>query len=478
MASANLVMVWALLTHDFSVSYVAQVGSRAVPTWVSFVSLWSSLEGSILFWGLVLGVYVAVATWANRNSHPEYMPYATAVWLACAAFFSFLLAGPAQPFQTMSPIPTDGPGPNPLLQNHVLMAIHPPFLYSGYVGMTIPFGLACAALLTGHLGHGFIRPLRTWLLVPWVFLTCAIVLGGWWAYEVLGWGGYWAWDPVENASLLPWLTATAARALGAADGAQGDPQGMDRDARRRLLPPDDPRHVHDPLGGLQLGPLLHPERHRPDDPGVPDRGTPLLGRSPGAPGRYAGARRAPRGRAEPRRRLPPEQPALRPAHVHRPRGHRLPAGRRGPARGADERGPALLRRDGRAHRGGAPVPDGRGPGPPLGTGHAGADAARPASPTRRRGVGRGRRLRAGSPQPVDGRDARLRRLHRVGHARRGGAPPAAADAGPRRGAARSLRRGEPPARAASLRRLRRPRRRDHRHRGDRGQQHDGRPRRR
>ncbi|MFI5184140.1 MAG: heme lyase CcmF/NrfE family subunit [Vicinamibacteria bacterium] len=210
MTSANLVMIYALLFHDFSVGYVAQVGSRAVPTWVSFVSLWSSLEGSILFWGLVLSAYIAAATWSNRNSHPEYMPYATAVWLACAAFFSFLLAGPAQPFQTMSPIPTDGPGPNPLLQNHVLMAIHPPFLYSGYVGMTIPFGLACAALLTGHLGHDFIRPLRTWLLVPWVFLTCAIVLGGWWAYEVLGWGGYWAWDPVENASLLPWLTATAA----------------------------------------------------------------------------------------------------------------------------------------------------------------------------------------------------------------------------------------------------------------------------
>ncbi|MFI5183995.1 MAG: heme lyase CcmF/NrfE family subunit [Vicinamibacteria bacterium] len=210
MAAANAVMLYALLAHDFSVSYVAQVGSRSVPMWVSFVSLWSSLEGSILFWGLVLGAYIAAATWANRDKHPEYMPYATAVWLACGAFFSFLLAGPAQPFHTVFPIPPDGPGPNPLLQNHVLMAIHPPFLYSGYVGMTIPFGLACAALFTGHLGHAFIRPLRTWLLVPWVFLTCAIVLGGWWAYEVLGWGGYWAWDPVENASLLPWLTATAA----------------------------------------------------------------------------------------------------------------------------------------------------------------------------------------------------------------------------------------------------------------------------
>ena len=210
MAAANGLMVYALLAHDFSVSYVAHVGSRVVPTWVSVVSLWSSLEGSILFWGLILGAYVAAATYINRDRYPEYMPYATGVWLACGAFFSFLLSGPAQPFLTLSPAPSDGPGPNPLLQNHYLMAVHPPFLYSGYVGMTIPFGLACAALLAGRLGHDFARPLRTWLLLPWIFQTCAIVLGGWWAYEVLGWGGYWAWDPVENASFLPWLTATAA----------------------------------------------------------------------------------------------------------------------------------------------------------------------------------------------------------------------------------------------------------------------------
>jgi cytochrome c-type biogenesis protein CcmF len=211
MILANLLMLYALLARDFSVSYVAQVGSKLVPTWVAVVSLWSSLEGSILFWGLVMGVYIAAAVRTNREQYPEYMPYATAIWLACAAFFSFLIASPAQPFNnTPLPLPLDGPGPNPLLQNHVLMAIHPPFLYLGYVGMTIPFGLACSALLVGRLGHDLLKPLRFWLLLPWIFQTCAIVLGGWWAYEVLGWGGYWAWDPVENASFLPWLTATAA----------------------------------------------------------------------------------------------------------------------------------------------------------------------------------------------------------------------------------------------------------------------------
>ena len=207
---AALLMEYALLTHDFSVSYVAQVGSRSVPTWVTIVSLWSSLEGSILFWGLVLGAYIAVATFLTRGQYAEYQPDAIGVWLSCAAFFSFLMAGPANPFVTVANPPFDGPGPNALLQNHVLMAVHPPFLYLGYVGMTIPFGFACAALIKGRLGHGILKPLRESLMLPWIFQSIAIMLGGWWAYEVLGWGGYWAWDPVENASLLPWLTATAA----------------------------------------------------------------------------------------------------------------------------------------------------------------------------------------------------------------------------------------------------------------------------
>lgn len=210
MIGANLLMEFALLTHDFSVSYVAQVGSRATPAWVTIVSLWSSLEGSILFWGAILGLYVGAAVWWSRDKHPEIMPWMLCILLGCSVFFAFLIAGPANPFHTVPNPPLDGPGANPLLQNHVLMIIHPPMLYLGYVGMTVPFAFAVAGLLYGRLGPDLLRSLRLWILIPWAFLTVGIVLGGWWAYEVLGWGGYWAWDPVENASLLPWLTATAA----------------------------------------------------------------------------------------------------------------------------------------------------------------------------------------------------------------------------------------------------------------------------
>ena len=211
MLAANLVMEYALVTHDFSVSYVAQVGSLATPLHITIVSLWSSLEGSILFWGLIIGLFTAAVTYLQRQGHKDYLAYTLGTMLLVGLFFSFLIAGPANPFRaTPMPIPTDGPGPNPLLQNHILMIIHPPLLYLGYVGMTAPFAMAVAALLRGQLGPTWLRPLRNWLLVPTGFLTMGIMLGGWWSYEVLGWGGYWAWDPVENASFLPWLTAIAA----------------------------------------------------------------------------------------------------------------------------------------------------------------------------------------------------------------------------------------------------------------------------
>ncbi len=211
MAFATGLMIFALVRHDFSVSYVAQVGSLATPLHITIVSLWSSLEGSILFWGLILGAFTAGSAFHLRRSAADHVGYMIGTLFVVGIFFTFLIAGPADPFApTPLPVPTDGPGPNPLLQNHPLMIIHPPMLYMGYVGMSVPFAIAMAALFAGRLDRDWIRSLRTWLLVPTGFLTMGVMLGGWWSYEVLGWGGYWAWDPVENASFLPWLTAIAA----------------------------------------------------------------------------------------------------------------------------------------------------------------------------------------------------------------------------------------------------------------------------
>jgi len=209
MIAANLLMVYALVQHDFSVKYVAAVGSLDTPLTFTIVSLWSSLNGSILFWGAILAVYTIVFLAANGHRHREYMPYTIGMVLAVSVFFALLVSSIANPFERMAVVPTDGPGPNPLLQNHWLMVVHPPTLYLGYVGMVIPYAMICAALLAGRLEDGWMVPLRRWMLIPWTFLTVGIFMGGWWSYGVLGWGGYWAWDPVENASLHPWLTGTA-----------------------------------------------------------------------------------------------------------------------------------------------------------------------------------------------------------------------------------------------------------------------------
>ena len=206
---ANAAMVYALVTHDFSVSYVAQVGSRSTPLFFTIISLWSSLEGSILFWGLILAGFTAAATYTTQTRLGALADYATATMFGVQIFFFLLLVGPANPFHLVTPVPLDGPGPNPLLQNHILMAVHPPLLYLGYVGMTVPFAFAIGALLSGRLDDTWIRVTRRWTVTAWMFLSLAIVMGMWWSYEVLGWGGYWAWDPVENASFMPWLTATA-----------------------------------------------------------------------------------------------------------------------------------------------------------------------------------------------------------------------------------------------------------------------------
>ncbi len=209
MSTAFITMEVALLTHDFSVSYVARVGSRETPPYYTAISLWSSLEGSILFWGWILSAYGALVAFVNRKSDSRLVPFASGVMAFVGLFFYGLLTGPANPFGAVFPVPANGPGPNPLLQNHPLMGLHPPMLYLGYVGLSVPFAFAIGALLSGKLDEEWIRSTRRWTVAAWAFLSVGIVAGAWWSYEVLGWGGYWAWDPVENASFLPWLTATA-----------------------------------------------------------------------------------------------------------------------------------------------------------------------------------------------------------------------------------------------------------------------------
>jgi len=207
---ATFAMQRALITRDFSLAYVADNGSTRTPALFNVATMWSALEGSILLWGLVLAGYLTVIAhkFRARLSDPL-VGWALLTMMVVGAFFFALMVGPANPFETVSPAPSDGPGPNPLLQNHPLMAFHPPMLYLGYVGFMVPFGFAVAALVTGRAGEGWLLATRRWTLFAWGFLTVGIILGAWWSYEVLGWGGYWAWDPVENASLLPWLTGTA-----------------------------------------------------------------------------------------------------------------------------------------------------------------------------------------------------------------------------------------------------------------------------
>jgi len=198
----------ALITRDFTVKYVFDNGSHRTPALFNFATAWGSLEGSILVWGLVLAGYLTIVLrkFRDRLADPL-VSWALVVMLGVCLFFFGLMLGPADPFQRVELPPgfVDGPGPNPLLQNHLLMAAHPPMLYLGYVGFTVPFAFALAALITGRVGEGWLIETRRWTLFAWGFLTLGIVLGAWWSYDVLGWGGYWGWDPVE----MPWLTGTA-----------------------------------------------------------------------------------------------------------------------------------------------------------------------------------------------------------------------------------------------------------------------------
>jgi cytochrome c-type biogenesis protein CcmF len=204
-----LAMMISLLAHDFSVLYVANNNATTTPPFISAISLWAALEGSILFWTLLATGWAAIVLHRYRERHRALMPWVGATLAAINLFFFTVMTWPGNPFARTSPVAAEGLGPNALLQNHPFMALHPPLLYLGYTGLAIPFAFGIAALATRRLDEEWLRIVRRWTIVPWIFLGGGIVAGAWWSYEVLGWGGYWAWDPVENAALLPWLTATA-----------------------------------------------------------------------------------------------------------------------------------------------------------------------------------------------------------------------------------------------------------------------------
>ena len=205
----SVAMMISLLTHDFSVLYVAENNATTTPPFISAISLWAALEGSILFWAFLATGWAALVLWRHRDRHRLLMPWVGATLATINLFFFAVMTWPGNPFTRTDPVAAEGLGPNALLQNHPFMAVHPPLLYLGYTGLAVPFAFGMAALVTRHLDEEWLRIVRRWTMVPWIFLTIGIVAGGWWSYEVLGWGGYWAWDPVENAALLPWLTATA-----------------------------------------------------------------------------------------------------------------------------------------------------------------------------------------------------------------------------------------------------------------------------
>jgi cytochrome c-type biogenesis protein CcmF len=205
---AALCMIYLFVAHDFSVKYVHRHSDRSMPMFYIVTAFWGGQEGSLLFWLWILVLYGAVALWLNRDQ-VRLIPYANATLMATAVFFLVLLIFPANPFATyLGEAPTDGRGLNPLLQNPY-MIIHPPTMYLGYIGMTIPFAFGIASLASGQTDETWLRVTRRWTLVAWFFLSIGLILGKLWAYEELGWGGYWAWDPVENAGFLPWLTCTA-----------------------------------------------------------------------------------------------------------------------------------------------------------------------------------------------------------------------------------------------------------------------------
>jgi cytochrome c-type biogenesis protein CcmF len=209
MTAATAVIVYAFVTGDYSIRYVQRYSDSAQPLFYKLTSYWGGLDGSIMFWVFLLSLFGSAAVYINRERHRELIPYIVAVISTVEMFFLLLMVVHNNPFETyLTQNPADGTGLNPLLQNFY-MVIHPPTMYLGFVGLTIPYAFGMAALITGYLDDSWLRAVRRWTMVAWLFLSIGLGLGMIWAYEELGWGGFWMWDPVENAGLLPWFTATA-----------------------------------------------------------------------------------------------------------------------------------------------------------------------------------------------------------------------------------------------------------------------------
>ena len=202
------VLLYAILSHNFQIEYVASYTSRDTPLAYLISALWAGNAGSLLFWAWLLSLFAMMVVLQNRNKNRGLVPYASSIIMLTEAFFLILLISVSNPFHELGFVPAEGMGLNPLLENPG-MIIHPPLLLAGYVGFTVPFAFAIAALLTVKFGDEWIITIRRWTLLAWLLLGFGNLLGAWWAYVELGWGGYWAWDPVENAGLMPWLVATA-----------------------------------------------------------------------------------------------------------------------------------------------------------------------------------------------------------------------------------------------------------------------------
>src|SRR6059036_2290461 len=208
LALASISLETSIFRHDFRLEYVAAYTSRNLPTFYLWSALYAGQKGSLLFWATVLSLFAMLVQIMTSGRHRVYLPFVAAVTCTVATFFITVMLFAANPFERLAFVPLDGRGMNPQLQNPG-MVFHPPMLYLVYISITIPFAFAIAALLSKRLDSDWLVAIRKWTLVSWLFLSIGLILGMWWAYVELGWGGYWAWDPVENAALLPWLVMTA-----------------------------------------------------------------------------------------------------------------------------------------------------------------------------------------------------------------------------------------------------------------------------